>query len=265
MADFARSTDPDVQAQLDRLSKLSPARRPPRAGADLGACSTGSAVRRTRCRRCFTSPAPTAKARPVAFLRAALEASGHKRPRLHQPAPRPLQRAHSDRRPADRRRRARRHRSTRSARRRRRTSSRASSKSRPPPHSSRSRERPPTPASSRSGSAAGSTRPTSSSARWSRGIAKLGARPSAVPRQRPAGHRGRESRHRQAGRAARHATLSARGREQDRRDRARARARSGCRAAAPGTRSGGKASSVTGTGWASSTCRCRACRAGTRR
>ena len=27
MADFARSTDPGVQAQLDRLSKLSPAAR----------------------------------------------------------------------------------------------------------------------------------------------------------------------------------------------------------------------------------------------
>ena len=53
--------------------------RPPATGSGSSAsprCSTGSAGRRTGCRRSSTSPGPTARARPVAFLRAALEAAG---------------------------------------------------------------------------------------------------------------------------------------------------------------------------------------------
>ena len=48
------------------------------------------------------------KGSTCAFLRAAIEAAGLTRPRLYQPASRPLQRAHPPRRPADRRRGARR-------------------------------------------------------------------------------------------------------------------------------------------------------------
>ena len=62
MADFAWSSNPHVQAQLDRLSKLSPAGD--RLGLErIAHCSTASAVRRTAFRRCSTSPGRTAKAR----------------------------------------------------------------------------------------------------------------------------------------------------------------------------------------------------------
>ena len=107
MADFARSTHPGVQAQLDRLSHAVARRRPARARAHRARCSTGSAGRRTRCRRCSMSPGPTARARPApsSAPRSKRRARG---PRLHQPAPGPLQRAHPHRRAADRRRDARR-------------------------------------------------------------------------------------------------------------------------------------------------------------
>ena len=77
MADFARSTDPDVQAQLDRLSKLSP------AGDRLGLDRILELLERLGRPQDQLPPVihvagTNGKGSTVAFLRAALEASGHK-------------------------------------------------------------------------------------------------------------------------------------------------------------------------------------------
>lgn len=76
MADFARSTHPDVQAQLDRLSKLSP------AGDRLGLERIRELLERLgnpqeRLPPVFHVAGTNGKGSTVAFLRAALEASGH--------------------------------------------------------------------------------------------------------------------------------------------------------------------------------------------
>lgn len=76
MADFARSTHPDVQAQLDRLSKLSP------AGDRLGLDRILELLERLdrpqdRLPPVFHVAGTNGKGSTVAFLRAALEASGH--------------------------------------------------------------------------------------------------------------------------------------------------------------------------------------------
>ena len=75
MADFARSTDPHVQAQLDRLSKLSP------AGDRLGLERIAALLDRLRRPQDALPPVfhiagTNGKGSTVAFLRAALEASG---------------------------------------------------------------------------------------------------------------------------------------------------------------------------------------------
>jgi dihydrofolate synthase/folylpolyglutamate synthase len=77
MADFARSTDPRVQEQLDRLSKLSP------AGDRLGLDRIRELLERLGCPQDALPPVlhvagTNGKGSTVAFLRAALEASGHK-------------------------------------------------------------------------------------------------------------------------------------------------------------------------------------------
>ena len=76
MADFARSTHPDVQAQLDRLSKLSP------AGDRLGLERIAELLDRLGRPQDALPPifhvaGTNGKGSTVAFLRAALEASGH--------------------------------------------------------------------------------------------------------------------------------------------------------------------------------------------
>ncbi len=76
MADFARSTHPDVQAQLDRLSKLSP------AGDRLGLDRIAQLLDRLGRPQDALPPVfhiagTNGKGSTVAFLRAALEASGH--------------------------------------------------------------------------------------------------------------------------------------------------------------------------------------------
>jgi len=76
MADFARSTHPDVQAQLDRLSKLSP------AGDRLGLDRILELLDRLGRPQEQLPPVihvagTNGKGSTVAFLRAALEASGH--------------------------------------------------------------------------------------------------------------------------------------------------------------------------------------------
>ena len=76
MADFARSTHPDVQAQLDRLSKLSP------AGDRLGLDRILELLERLgrpqdRLPPVIHVAGTNGKGSTVAFLRAALEASGH--------------------------------------------------------------------------------------------------------------------------------------------------------------------------------------------
>jgi len=76
MADFARSTDPRVQSQLDRLSKLSP------AGDRLGLeriCELLDRLGRPQDKLppVFHIAGTNGKGSTVAFLRAALEASGH--------------------------------------------------------------------------------------------------------------------------------------------------------------------------------------------
>ena len=76
MADFARSAHPAVQAQLDRLSKLSP------AGDRLGLERIGAVLDRLdrpqdRLPPVFHVAGTNGKGSTVAFLRAALEASGH--------------------------------------------------------------------------------------------------------------------------------------------------------------------------------------------
>src|SRR5438477_2601508 len=77
MADFARSTDPQVQAQLDRLSKLSP------AGDRLGLERISELLNRLgrpqdRLPPVFHVAGTNGKGSTCAFLRAALEAAGHK-------------------------------------------------------------------------------------------------------------------------------------------------------------------------------------------
>jgi dihydrofolate synthase/folylpolyglutamate synthase len=77
MADFARSTHPGVQAQLDRLAKLSP------AGDRLGLERTAALLDRLGRPQDALPPlfhiaGTNGKGSTVAFLRAALEASGHK-------------------------------------------------------------------------------------------------------------------------------------------------------------------------------------------
>jgi dihydrofolate synthase/folylpolyglutamate synthase len=74
--DFARSTDPQVQAQLDRLSKLSP------AGDRLGLERISALLERLgrpqdRLPPVFHVAGTNGKGSTVAFVRAALEASGH--------------------------------------------------------------------------------------------------------------------------------------------------------------------------------------------
>lgn len=74
--DFARSTNPDVQAQLDRLSKLSP------AGDRLGLERIAAILDRLGRPQDSLPPVfhvagTNGKGSTVAFLRAALEASGH--------------------------------------------------------------------------------------------------------------------------------------------------------------------------------------------
>ena len=76
MADFARSTDPRVQSQLDRLSKLSP------AGDRLGLERVTALLERLgrpqdRLPPLFHIAGTNGKGSTVAFLRAALEAAGH--------------------------------------------------------------------------------------------------------------------------------------------------------------------------------------------
>jgi dihydrofolate synthase/folylpolyglutamate synthase len=77
MADFARSAHPGVQAQLDRLSKLSPAGD--RLGLERIAEVLDSLGRpQDRLPPVFHVAGTNGKGSTVAFLRAALEASGHK-------------------------------------------------------------------------------------------------------------------------------------------------------------------------------------------
>jgi dihydrofolate synthase/folylpolyglutamate synthase len=76
MADFARSAHPGVQAQLDRLSRLSP------AGDRLGLERIAAVLDRLgrpqdRLPPVFHVAGTNGKGSTVAFLRAALEASGH--------------------------------------------------------------------------------------------------------------------------------------------------------------------------------------------
>ena len=76
MADFARSAHPGVQAQLDRLSRLSP------AGDRLGLERVSAVLERLgrpqdRLPPLFHVAGTNGKGSTVAFLRAALEASGH--------------------------------------------------------------------------------------------------------------------------------------------------------------------------------------------
>jgi dihydrofolate synthase/folylpolyglutamate synthase len=77
MADFARSTDARVQSQLDRLSKLSP------AGDRLGLERISDLLGRLgrpqdKLPPVFHIAGTNGKGSTVAFVRAALEASGHK-------------------------------------------------------------------------------------------------------------------------------------------------------------------------------------------
>ena len=77
MGDFARSTDPGVQAQLDRLSKLSPAGD--RLGLDrITAVLDGLGRPQDALPPVLHVAGTNGKGSTVAFLRAALEASGHK-------------------------------------------------------------------------------------------------------------------------------------------------------------------------------------------
>src|SRR5437763_881721 len=76
MADFARSTHLGVQAQLDRLSKLSP------AGDRLGLDRIAAVLERLgrpqdKLPRVLHVAGTNGKGSTVAFLRAALEASGY--------------------------------------------------------------------------------------------------------------------------------------------------------------------------------------------
>ncbi|HUP66671.1 MAG TPA: bifunctional folylpolyglutamate synthase/dihydrofolate synthase, partial [Sphingomicrobium sp.] len=77
MADFARSTHPRVQAQLDRLQMLSP------AGDRLGLERVGALLERLgrpqdRLPPLFHVAGTNGKGSTIAYLRAALEESGYK-------------------------------------------------------------------------------------------------------------------------------------------------------------------------------------------
>src|SRR5256885_16389647 len=77
MADFANSTHPGVQAQLDRLAKLSP------AGDRLGLARIAALLERLgrpqdRLPPVLHVAGTNGKGSTCAFLRAALEASGRK-------------------------------------------------------------------------------------------------------------------------------------------------------------------------------------------
>src|SRR5881392_168823 len=77
MADFARSANPDVQAQLDRLAKLSP------AGDRLGLERIAALLDRLgrpqgRLPPVFHVAGTNGKGSTCAFLRAALEAAGYR-------------------------------------------------------------------------------------------------------------------------------------------------------------------------------------------
>jgi dihydrofolate synthase/folylpolyglutamate synthase len=77
MADFARSANPEVQAQLDRLASLSP------PGDRLGLERISALLDRLGRPQDDVPPVvhvagTNGKGSTVAFLRAALEASGHK-------------------------------------------------------------------------------------------------------------------------------------------------------------------------------------------
>ena len=77
MADFARSTHPQVQAQLDRLAMLSP------AGDRLGLERIGALLERLGRPQDALPPVfhvagTNGKGSTIAFIRAALEAAGHK-------------------------------------------------------------------------------------------------------------------------------------------------------------------------------------------
>ena len=112
------SDHPAVQAQLDRLALLSPGRDI--LGLERIAALLDRLGNPERALPPVLHVAGTnGKGSTCAFLRAAIEAAGLTRPRLYQPASRPLQRAHPPRRPADRGRGARRP-ARRDARRRRR-------------------------------------------------------------------------------------------------------------------------------------------------
>lgn len=77
MGDFARSTHPGVQSQLDRLSKLSPAGD--RLGLDRIAVVLDRLGRpQDRLPPVFHVAGTNGKGSTVAFVRAALEAAGHK-------------------------------------------------------------------------------------------------------------------------------------------------------------------------------------------
>ena len=76
MADFARSAHPGVQAQLDRLAKLSP------AGDRLGLERIGELMERLgrpqdRLPPVFHVAGTNGKGSTIAFLRAGLEAAGY--------------------------------------------------------------------------------------------------------------------------------------------------------------------------------------------
>ena len=107
MADFAPlDASRACRRQLDRLSSLSP------AGDRLGLARIAALLdrlgrRRTRFPRCSMSPGPTARARPAPSS-ARRSKPPATRPHVHQPASGALQRAHPDRRQADRGRAARR-------------------------------------------------------------------------------------------------------------------------------------------------------------
>ena len=100
MADFARSAHPGVQAQLDRLSKLSP------AGDRLGLERIGAVLERLgrpqdQLPPVFHVAGTNGKGSTVRLPARSDRGRRLFRSRLHQPASRPLQRAYSRRRPTD--------------------------------------------------------------------------------------------------------------------------------------------------------------------
>ena len=165
MGDFARSGDPAVQAELTCFPGFPP------AATSFGLDRIARLLDRLGRPQDALPPVlhvagTNGKGSTCAFLRAALEAAGHK---VHAYTSPHLVRFNERIRIAGRLigRCGARGPAARGARSQRRHRDRASSRRRPRSPSSPSPARPPTPASSRSGSAAGSTRPTSSSGRWS--------------------------------------------------------------------------------------------------